>query len=189
MNYNVVCKGCGEEESETEKETQTIYLHERVKPRAAPSAGRWDWPICTQSQRSGGRGLDNLIGRDWSLSRRHHLGKRTKTVNHLGNHKYQTNKQQSRSIYTVHAVTLLCSRSVCLCVWVAQSMRADVSVPENSAVITLLLSHHALHFNKTVHRQTALRKKEGQLMKPPSQNHNQGTMWCSVEATFLTGNQ
>lgn len=52
-----------------------IYLHERVMPRAEPSADCWDWPICTLGQRSGGRGLGNLTGRDWSLMGRHHLGR------------------------------------------------------------------------------------------------------------------
>lgn len=49
-------------------------LHERVMPRAGPSAGHWDWPICTRGQRSRGSGWDNLTGRDWSLPGRHHCG-------------------------------------------------------------------------------------------------------------------
>lgn len=57
--------GCSEEEGS---------LRERARPRAEPSAGRWDWPICTQVQRSGRRGRDNLTGRDWSLLGRHRCG-------------------------------------------------------------------------------------------------------------------
>lgn len=53
-----------------------IYPRERATPRAEPSAGCWDWPICTLGQRSGGRGLDNRTGRDWSLMGRRHLGGR-----------------------------------------------------------------------------------------------------------------
>lgn len=49
-------------------------LHERVMPRAEPSADRWDWPICTQGQRSRGRGPNNLRGRDWSRPRSHRCG-------------------------------------------------------------------------------------------------------------------
>lgn len=49
-------------------------LRERATPRAEPSAGRWDWPICTPGRRSGGRRRDNLTGRDWSLLGRHRCG-------------------------------------------------------------------------------------------------------------------
>lgn len=49
-------------------------LHEPVMPRAEPSADCWDWPICMLGQRSGGRGRENLTGKDWSLPGRHRCG-------------------------------------------------------------------------------------------------------------------
>ena len=67
---------------ETQMFVGVIYLRERVMPRAEPSAARWGWQICTWGQRSGGRVLDNLTGRDWSLPGRHRLEERTKTVSH-----------------------------------------------------------------------------------------------------------
>ncbi len=84
-----------------------IYLRERVMPRAEPSADCWDWPICTQGQRSRGRDPDNLTGRDWSLLGRHRLGRRAKR-SHKGHH-----ERQRRWIYTVHAVRVwVCLGSV-----------------------------------------------------------------------------
>lgn len=58
-------RGCSAEEGS---------LREHVMPRAEPSAGCWDWLICTRGRRSRGRGPDNLTGRDWSLLGRHRCG-------------------------------------------------------------------------------------------------------------------
>ena len=86
----------GEKQEEKAKEMQVlsrrmvIYLHEHVMPTAEPSGDHWDWPICTPGQRSRGRGRDNLIGRDWSLPGRHHLGGRTKAVSHPHTQENQT---------------------------------------------------------------------------------------------------
>lgn len=79
-----------------------------------------------------------------------------KTVSHPRNREAKQHKQ-SIFFYSVRDVIPSCVRF-----WVrgAKSICADVTVPEQSAVITLLLSSHALHFNKTDHRQTSLRKEE-----------------------------
>lgn len=99
-----------------------------------------------------------------------------KTVSHPRNHKNQSNKRQNQSIHIAHAVTLLC-------VYGAQSIRADGSL-QRSVVITLLLSHRVLRFHETDHRQTALRKK-GKVnvttnYKP--QLSEQVTMWGTLSS-------
>lgn len=78
-----------------------------------------------------------------------------KTVSHPCNREAKQHKQSM--FFILYVMSFL---PVCV-FWVrgAKSICADVTVPEQSAVITLLLSSHALHFNKTDHRQTSLRKE------------------------------
>lgn len=135
-----------------------FYLREHVMPRDEPSVDCWDWSICTQSQRSRGKGLGSLTGRDWSLLGRHRLGKRIKAwaISITIKTGKRTAKRTDVFYHTRH-------RPLCMFVSGAQSIHAAGSELSQSIVITLSLLHCALSFHKTHHRRTAHRRK-GQLV-------------------------
>lgn len=136
-----------------------FYLRERVMPRAEPSADCWDWLICTQGQRSRGRGPDNLTGRDWSLLGRHRLERRgRKELAILIKPQSQTHKQ--RFILCMY----VCFSGVCVV--------HNRYTLEQSVVITLWTEPPCVLFSQDKPQTDCTKKKRTVNVTADWRNHN-----------------